>query len=555
MASKYEKKNSPFWWMDLLSESGERVNKSTGILIGDSPRERRNSGNAAQAYADEEERNAKLRREGKLEPELNGNVLFEALAAKYMRESAARLESCASTASRLKHLVRYFTGRTVLGITTGDTEAYCTHRLTVLPPVPAGWKRAKMASPSTVEHERALLRRIMNFARAHNMIRTNPVTAATEVDVPEAPIRYLELEQVQRLIAHAPEQWRSVIAVALYCGLRKGEVFALHVRNVDLARGVINVERSHARNTTKGGKPRVVPIPPELLPILKMELGRVRSVFLFPGPKGERRSKNTKTEEKIRQAAVAAGLVEGFDHLCRRASGGRCSFETERRADDAPSKCPKCGMRLWVRANPIDIQFKDTRSTYATHAYEATGDYRFVQDTLGHWDDRITTLYTAKRISHLAAQASKISYNLPTLETPAAPVGGEVRRLPLVSRGVGERAMGESNPRPLAPEPSGGVLHGSRGGRSSLQSSALGALAQSHPAASPVTSSHLVSYNLPTEPDRLLLLPEVAARLGGIKLSAVRGLIWAGQIPEAPRVRGRVCVRESDLAAFIAKRG
>lgn len=553
MASVYEKKGSPFWWRDILAESGERVNESTKIPIGEGKRERRNSENAAQAQADKDERDAKLRHEGKLEPELNGNVLFEVLADKYTRESAARLESSGSVASRIKHLVRYFAGRTMLGISTGDVEAYCTHRLTVLPPVPAGWKRAKMASPGTVEHERALLRRMMNFALAHNMIRKNPVTATTAVDVPEVPIRYLELAQAQRLIAHAPDQWRSIIAVALYCGLRKGEVFALRAKNVDLARGMLNVECSHGRNTTKGGKPRIVPIPPELLPILKLELGRVRSPYLFPGPKGERRSQYTKTEQIIRRAAVAAGLVEGYDHLCRRASGGRCGFETERRADAAPSKCPQCGMRLWVRPNPIDLQFKDTRSTYATHAYEATGDYRYVQDTLGHWDDRITTLYTAKRTSHLAAQASKISYNLPTLEVPADGGGAEVRRLPVASRGVGECAMGDSNPRPLAPEPSGAMLQGPRGRRSPSHSSALATLPQSHLVASPVTNSHLVSYNLPTEDvDRLVSLPDVAARLGGLPVSAVRRLIWSGQLPEA-RVRHRVFVRESDLAAFIAK--
>src|SRR5439155_22334112 len=52
-------------------------------------------------------------------------------------------------------------------------------------------------------------------------------------------------EEAQRLLAALPERDRPVWATALYAGLRRGELMALRWENVDLAAGVIRVERSY----------------------------------------------------------------------------------------------------------------------------------------------------------------------------------------------------------------------------------------------------------------------------------------------------------------------
>jgi integrase len=555
MAYTFERPDSPYWWAGFVDEALEQQQESTKILVGTKPAERRQSSKDADRWADDREKLCRLRREGKAGPELVGGYSFDQLADKYLKESAAKLESVASIKSRIKHLRAYFGPRLIITILPGDVEAFTTYRLKTLPPAPKGRRKPmELPSPATVEHDRRLLRRMMNFALDHNLIVKNPVTPSTEIDVPEAAIRFLELDQVQSLLRHSPQHWRAFIAVALYCGLRKGEVIALRCKNVDLKRGVINVANSHGRATTKGGKPRVAPIPPELLPYLQVELGRARSEYLFPNPKGGRLSKHTKTEKIIRRAAVAAGLVEGYDHVCRRKG---CGF-TERRADDAAFRCPKCSMRLWVKAMPIDIKFKDTRSTWATHAYEATDDLRFVTDTLGHEDERITKgHYSAARLGHLTRQGAKISYDPLTLQPAAESGGAGIRQIHSQAQEVTRvRDEGVEPTTFGSGERGAGVARGRQVGHP-LAVIGTYAAANSLPAASISTSSHPVSNDpltiIPGAAEPLLTLPQVAVQLA-VPVSTVRRLIWDDLLP-AVRLGNLVRVRPADLAAFIAGGG
>ncbi len=55
--------------------------------------------------------------------------------------------------------------------------------------------------------------------------------------------RYASPEEAEALIAAAPERDRAAWATAMYAGLRLGELRALRVEDVDLAAGVIHVER------------------------------------------------------------------------------------------------------------------------------------------------------------------------------------------------------------------------------------------------------------------------------------------------------------------------
>jgi integrase len=50
-------------------------------------------------------------------------------------------------------------------------------------------------------------------------------------------------EEAQRLLAAVTERDRPLWATALYAGLRRGELMALRWEDVDLAGGVIRVER------------------------------------------------------------------------------------------------------------------------------------------------------------------------------------------------------------------------------------------------------------------------------------------------------------------------
>jgi integrase len=86
--------------------------------------------------------------------------------------------------------------------------------------------------------------------------------------------RVADPEEATKLLAALPEDDRAVWATALYAGLRRGELLALRWRDVDLAKGVVRVERSYdvkehvfTDPKSKKGKRRV-----RLAPSLRDEL-------------------------------------------------------------------------------------------------------------------------------------------------------------------------------------------------------------------------------------------------------------------------------------------
>ena len=73
--------------------------------------------------------------------------------------------------------------------------------------------------------------------------------------------------EVRILFAHARGWLRAAIALAVYAGLRSGEIRALEVRDIDLTKGIILVRRAFSGDqvlTPKSGHERVVPIAPAL---------------------------------------------------------------------------------------------------------------------------------------------------------------------------------------------------------------------------------------------------------------------------------------------------
>ena len=65
---------------------------------------------------------------------------------------------------------------------------------------------------------------------------------------------FLEPDDVQHLLAQLSPRDRPIAAVAVYAGLRKGELFGLRKVDVDLARRFLMVRRSYDPATTKGGR-------------------------------------------------------------------------------------------------------------------------------------------------------------------------------------------------------------------------------------------------------------------------------------------------------------
>ena len=109
---------------------------------------------------------------------------------------------------------------------------------------------ADEADPSTIRNAIMPLRVLYRRAVRDGDVAVNPCTGIELPAVRGRRDRIASPEEAARLIAALPEGDRAVWATAMYGGLRAGELMALRWSDIDLATGLIRVERSY---DPKGG--------------------------------------------------------------------------------------------------------------------------------------------------------------------------------------------------------------------------------------------------------------------------------------------------------------
>lgn len=140
-------------------------------------------------------------------------------------------------------------------------------------------------SAASVEKTLTALHKLYAWAkRAELIVCENPVAGVERPRV-TSTLDYPRADEVGRLLEAAERaaltdgathearvRW-PMVATAIYCGLRKGELFG--ARWHDLAFDAPRLDVTHSYGLLpKGGKPRYIPINPELLPILRWWRGR-----------------------------------------------------------------------------------------------------------------------------------------------------------------------------------------------------------------------------------------------------------------------------------------
>jgi integrase len=103
---------------------------------------------------------------------------------------------------------------------------------------------AEGLNPSTIGVTLLPLRAIYRRAMNRGDVAINPTAGLELPRVTSARDRVVAPDQAARLIAALPVQDQALWSTAMYAGLRRGELQALRWTDVDLAGGVIRVERS-----------------------------------------------------------------------------------------------------------------------------------------------------------------------------------------------------------------------------------------------------------------------------------------------------------------------
>jgi integrase len=166
----------------------------------------------------------------------------------------------------------------------------------------------KKKKPATVRNVMELLRRIINFGLKKQLC-SGLSFAVTMPKVSNLKTEDLTPEQVQRLLEalgkdEDPEV-ADLVRLALFSGMRRGELFDLHWPDVDFDRGFISLR------DPKGGQDQKVPMNDAARALLRAR-PRTESPYVFPGRGGKRRVDVSKTVRRIR---AAAGLPKDFRPL------------------------------------------------------------------------------------------------------------------------------------------------------------------------------------------------------------------------------------------------
>lgn len=155
--------------------------------------------------------------------------------------------------------------------------------------------RADGLAPSTIDSTINPLRAIYRRALQRGEVTINPTKGLELPAVRSKPRRFASPQEAAALIAALPAGDRAIWATAFYAGLRRGELRALRVEDVDLAAGVIHVRRGWddlegeiAPKTTQGR--RRVPIPAVLRDHLDARplspIGDTPEALIFAGQRG-----------------------------------------------------------------------------------------------------------------------------------------------------------------------------------------------------------------------------------------------------------------------------
>ncbi len=247
--------------------------------------------------------------------------------------------------------------------------------------------RGKPYSPGTINRLRAQFASVFELAKEHGKwFGDNPVHATKERPGVRAGFDILQAHEIKPTLDATDDYWRGCLATGILAGLRKGELFGLMKRDVDLARRVLLVRRSHERETTKGGTHKPVPIHEDLVGYLEPWL-ETPGPILFPDHDGKRRSRHTNLPSIVQAAMARAGFVDHWTYACRRQG---CGFRDVKPVEQVRD-CPECGFRLWARPRARNIRWHEaTRHTLASHALMSGAGVASVQAILRHADPRLT---------------------------------------------------------------------------------------------------------------------------------------------------------------------
>ena len=217
----------------------------------------------------------------------------------------------------------------------------------------------KQYSKATIARKLATLRSFYKFLVKRNHVSSNPVVSIRTPKQDKKLPRFLEYEEVKRLLGTPPmNTWlgardRAILETLYSTGIRVSELVALNMDDIDFLGEVVHVRG-------KGKKERIAPIGSSALQVIQH----------YMEYRNKRAQSNGNFDSKV---------------LFVNKHGKRLSTRSVRR---------KMDKYLKMAGLDPDISPHTLRHSFATHMLNNGADLRSVQELLGHQSLSTTQIYT-----------------------------------------------------------------------------------------------------------------------------------------------------------------
>ncbi len=208
------------------------------------------------------------------------------------------------TVNRYHHVVELFVGflahkadRPLSSLTPRDIEQFRTAQA------------AEGKSATTVNLSIKTLRIPLNLARRQGLILTNPAEAVELQPMAAKTRDVFTMAQIQALLAVCDTEWRGMILVAAFAGLRLGDIAKLTVANLDLERRTLRFSPQKDKRASKR-RELEVPLHPDVERyFLDQPLSDDPAAPLFPHLSLRKIGGSTGLSAKFRKLMKNAGIT------------------------------------------------------------------------------------------------------------------------------------------------------------------------------------------------------------------------------------------------------
>jgi len=218
-------------------------------------------------------------------------------------------------------------------------------------------ERLKEVTPTTTNKDISCLKHMYTKAAEWGYLTRNPAKEVKLLKEPPGRLRYLEPEEIKKLLDACTPYLRPIVVTALNTGMRKGEILNLKWSDVDLKNRKITLFN------TKNNEMRMIPVNKTLcqeLTVLKSNCQNEGYVFC--------NAVNQQPFKDIKKSFTSA--------------------------------LKKCDIK--------DFRFHDLRHTFASRLVMKGVDLRTVQQLMGHKSIKMTMRYSHLSPGHLQDSVEKL---------------------------------------------------------------------------------------------------------------------------------------------------